>query len=586
MKRTISLLLPLALLLGLLPACSQSTPEPPAPEPEVSASELAAGAFRFSGYGEELNTEYLSGDRLTSYIEAVFGLTADQWKDAMVIRGTGASAFEIVVLRLGDEDAAAEAETVLTDYLTVREGAFTGYAPDEAEMASNGRVRREGRTVGIFICPDPAGAEAAFTAACSGEALPPLPEPEPEPAEEPEDFTPAFEIHDLLFRLLLEAACPEWGGLGRDRGWTNDKREWAANIAVKYGISADQFEDYANAYWGAQRCEFKDDEVIERNIHEIILFQAATEDGAGELVQALNDYRDNRLEELGDCQPSEVQESNGVTSEDLSAEAEALKNALIVSTGHYAALILSEYAEDAVRLLPRAANDPDTSGFFRRFIDGLQPAAPEDPDPDYPDRTRFTPVDEEDMSLYDTSAILAAWEKRDPSGLSGDDAAIYEAAETILAEIMRDGMTDLEKEKAAYYWLVENVNYDWTHQDALADTDRRAYHPYGGLVDRSAVCLGYAASLQLLMDMSGVECITIVGAASHSTKAHGWNMVRLNGEWYCTDVAWDANARELADDHEWRYFNITSDEMAKSHQWDYANAPEATEEDRGGAAAE
>ena len=584
MKRTISLLLSLALLLGLLPACSQPAPEPPAPEPEVSASELAAGAFRFSGYSEGLNTEYLSGDRLTSYIEAVFGLTADQWEDAMVIRGTGASAFEIVVLRLGDEDAAAELETVLTDYLTVREGAFTGYAPDEAEMASNGRVRREGRTVGLFICPDPAGAEAAFTAACSGEELPPLPEPGPGPAEEPEDFTPAFEIHDLLFRLLLEAACPEWGGLGRDRGWTNDKRGWAANIAVKYGISADQFEDYANAYWGAQRYEFKDDEVIERNIHEIILFQAATEDGARELVQALSDYRGNRLEELGDCQPSEVQESNGVTSEDLSAEAEALKNALIVSTGHYAALIASEYAEDAVRLLPRAANDPGTSGFFQRFIDGLQPAAPEDPDPDYPDRTRFTPPGEDDMSIYDTAAILAAWEKKDPSALRGYDREVYDMAADILPD---ENLSGLEKEAAVYRWLVNNVNYDWTHQDPLAETERWSYEPYGALIKRAAVCLGYATTFQLLMDMSGVECITVVGAAFNSTVDHAWNMVRLGGEWYCVDVTWDANAREqFQEEQEWRYFNLTSDEMAKSHQWDYANTPEATAEDRGGAAAE
>ncbi len=145
-------------------------------------------------------------------------------------------------------------------------------------------------------------------------------------------------------------------------------------------------------------------------------------------------------------------------------------------------------------------------------------------------------------------------------------------------------MTDLEKETAAYHWLVENVNYDWTHQDPLAETDRRAFGPYGGLVDRSAVCLGYATSFQLLMDFSGIECITIVGAGSNSTMDHGWNMVKLNGEWYCTDVAWDANARELSDDHDWRYFNLTSDEMARSHQWDYANTPEATATDRGGAA--
>lgn len=129
------------------------------------------------------------------------------------------------------------------------------------------------------------------------------------------------------------------------------------------------------------------------------------------------------------------------------------------------------------------------------------------------------------------------------------------------------------------------MDYDWTHQDALAETDRRSYGPYGGLVDRAAVCLGYAVSFQLLMDMSGVECLTIVGAAFNSTGDHAWNMVKLDGEWYCVDVTWDANGREqMGDGYEWRYLNLTSDEMGKNHQWDYANTPEATAEDRGGAA--
>ena len=220
-----------------------------------------------------------------------------------------------------------------------------------------------------------------------------------------------------------------------------------------------------------------------------------------------------------------------------------------------------------------------------RYIEGLQPAAVTDPDPDYPDRVRFTPPGEEDMSIYDTSAILAAWENGDPSGLSGDDREIYDAAAEILTEIMRDGMTELEKETAAYRWLVNNVDYAWSHMDVLEETDRRAYGPYGGLVNRAAVCLGYAASFQLLMDMSGVECITIVGAAFNSTGDHAWNMVRLGGEWYCVDVTWDANAREQFDEERaWQFFNLTSDEMAQNHQWDYANTPEATAEDYGGAA--
>ena len=74
------------------------------------------------------------------------------------------------------------------------------------------------------------------------------------------------------------------------------------------------------------------------------------------------------------------------------------------------------------------------------------------------------------------------------------------------------------------------------------------------------------------------------GAADADPEDHGWNMVRLNGNWYCVDVTWDSNWREqIGRDYgifwgyesDWNYFNITSDMMAIEHQWDYANVPEA-----------
>lgn len=575
MKRAISLLVSLVLLLGAPSGCGQSGDTLASPEPEPAglaepselpaAQALAEAVLPASGKEEGLEVEGLDrdADRLAAYIEAVCGLTVDQWEDAAVIRGTGASAFEIVVLRLGDEDAAAGLEAVLVDYLTAREGAFTGYAPAEAEMAANGLVRREERTVGLFICPDPEEAAAAFAAAYHGEALPAPVEPEPEQ----DDFTPLFELRDLLHRLLLEAACPEWRSVekGWNRGddgmsvsgyWVPDGGgDWTLGGAVDWKIDEDG--NVIDMTWNIE--------------YEVVVYLTESEEAAADLADTLSrslEEQEEKYRQRGD-----------------EVKAELLANGRAVSAGRYVAMIVSDHTEDAVLLFPRIVNDPETNGYFQRYIDGLQTAAIADPDPDHPDRVRFTPPNEDDMSIYDTSAILSAWEARDPSALAGDDREIYNAAETVLAEIMRDGMSDLEKETAAYSWLTDNVDYDWTHQDALAETDRRSYGPYGGLVNRAAVCLGYAASFQLLMDMCGVECLTVVGAAFNSTGDHAWNMVKLNGEWYCVDVTWDANGREqLGADYVWRYFNVTSDEMGKNHQWDYANTPEATAEDRGGAA--
>ena len=92
------------------------------------------------------------------------------------------------------------------------------------------------------------------------------------------------------------------------------------------------------------------------------------------------------------------------------------------------------------------------------------------------------------------------------------------------------------------------------------------------------MCLGFASTFQLLMDMAGVECLTVVGAAFDSREDHAWNMVRLDGEWYCVDATWDTGVPEGY----WSYFNVTSDYMAATdHQWDYASVPEATANDGG-----
>lgn len=199
-------------------------------------------------------------------------------------------------------------------------------------------------------------------------------------------------------------------------------------------------------------------------------------------------------------------------------------------------------------------------------------------DANYPNRLAFSPPNNEDMSIYDTSAILAAWESGDDSGLSEKDLATLNAARDILNSVLVEGMTSLEKEIALYHWCVQAFDYDYSIQNAMAETPRESFEPYGGLVSHKTVCLGSATSFQLLMDLAGVECITVVGADDSNRGDHSWNMVKLYGNWYCVDVGWDSNLREDGYNREWEwsYFNVTSDYMASClHQWDYANTPEA-----------
>ena len=194
-------------------------------------------------------------------------------------------------------------------------------------------------------------------------------------------------------------------------------------------------------------------------------------------------------------------------------------------------------------------------------------------------RKSFDPPGEDDMTLYDTSAILAAWESGDTAGLSEKDAAILDMAGQVIEQVTREDMTEYERERALYQWETGHAIYDQDHYDKLGQMDPDSHNPYGLLKNGKAICIGFASTFQLLMDMAGVECITVVGASRESTADHAWNMVRLDGTWYCADPTWDVEKTP----EEWDYFNVTSDWMALTdHQWDYETVPEATSADGGG----
>ena len=545
MKRALSLLLSAALLLALLSACRESAAELGSPSETPAALDVVNAVFPSCGFDSiSADVEYLTADDdgnefLTAYLVNAYGLAEGQWEDAAVIRATGASAFELAVLRMKDENAAVQAASSFMSYIFARQGDFAGYAPAEADMAANGSVSQKGPYAALFICPDTASADAAFEAAVSGKPLP----VQSGPAEA---VTDVKELRDLLVSLALrEMDDPELETL--DDG---DPEALAAYVGDVYGLERGQWEECAIA-------RGLGDSAFEVAVVRVTGANGSWSDAAWDVVDSLNAYLD--LREMKFEGPAD--------------QAELLYRALAVFSEPYVVLLACRDVEQA------AQNFADATGSGGYSYSGRHPVWG-DEDPDYPGRSVFIQPNEDDMSLYDTAAIRDAWKNGDPSGLSDYDKDIYDAAQKVLGKILKQDMSDLNKEATIYNWVVNNVDYDWTHQNIMKETPRESFTPYGGLVNRTAVCLGYATTFQLLCDLAGVECITVVGAAFGSQEDHAWNMVRLDGNWYCADVTWDANYREQGvsrgREKDWDYFNVTSSDMADSdHQWDYANTPEA-----------
>lgn len=102
---------------------------------------------------------------------------------------------------------------------------------------------------------------------------------------------------------------------------------------------------------------------------------------------------------------------------------------------------------------------------------------------------------------------------------------IKDCADKILRKL-NNSMSDYDIVKYFYDTLVKSCEYD---ENVLNSRDI-----YGCLVQKKAVCGGYAKAFSYLCDAAGIQNLTITGDADN--VPHMWNMIKLGGEWYHIDV--------------------------------------------------
>jgi hypothetical protein len=132
------------------------------------------------------------------------------------------------------------------------------------------------------------------------------------------------------------------------------------------------------------------------------------------------------------------------------------------------------------------------------------------------------------------------------------------------------GKSDYEKSKILHDRLIHAVTYTTTTNDQNA---------YGALVEGKAVCNGYTRAYQHLMKEVGIPAWYVKGVsvnpATDTKIGHAWNLVKLDGKWYYTDVTWDDQGETIF----YEYLNITTAKLTKGHTIDseYASlVPQAT----------
>ena len=156
--------------------------------------------------------------------------------------------------------------------------------------------------------------------------------------------------------------------------------------------------------------------------------------------------------------------------------------------------------------------------------------------------------------------------------------------------------TEVEKFRAIYRWICENIEYDYAlnlenqkqRRKLSSSGDTSAYNTWNRaftsrvsrvlLKNKRTVCTGYASLLKTLSLTAGLNCIVIDGYGRTGESNirgpglvnHSWNAVELNKKWYLCDPTWSSGAYDNQDKSyikkfEACYFLAGSDVFIRNH---------------------
>ncbi len=137
------------------------------------------------------------------------------------------------------------------------------------------------------------------------------------------------------------------------------------------------------------------------------------------------------------------------------------------------------------------------------------------------------------------------------SPIAGSKAEIvYNKAKAVLLEICNDSMTDFDKLRSIYEWLVMNVEYDnkalEISETGISITELMKYDAWyaeGVFNNGVAVCEGYAKALVILAKLENIPTIIVSG------DSHAWNKVLFEGEWYGVDATHGSPSVRVEQNH-------------------------------------
>jgi hypothetical protein len=197
--------------------------------------------------------------------------------------------------------------------------------------------------------------------------------------------------------------------------------------------------------------------------------------------------------------------------------------------GYYQGMGLSDYKELLSDFFDEKDHEEEQAPVVETITDEPKDTTPPTPkeETDY----RLQPLPHNPFSTVDRHARKAP-------------ASVTKDVQLLASYLQEKSNTDLEKARAIFTWMAENISYD---DEAFNSGNYPNYTAEYVLKNRRAVCDGYSNLFLALGNEMGIEVTKITGYAkgygfqqgnTFNETDHAWNAVFLDGRWKIMDATW------------------------------------------------
>ncbi len=148
--------------------------------------------------------------------------------------------------------------------------------------------------------------------------------------------------------------------------------------------------------------------------------------------------------------------------------------------------------------------------------------------------------------------------------------------ENLTKYLIQPAKSDIEKARAIWIWITNNITYD---VDGYFSGSITTYDAQTAFEKRIGVCSGYASLFKKMADLANFKCEVITGYAKGYSynpsinqvpeSNHAWISINVDGLWYLCDPTWGSGyvnySRKFVRNYEEFYFCTNPSHLIYTH---------------------